>query len=331
MPGVTGCGRCGSPLTLATMSIDVHPPRAGAWSKRLRGGLPFRRAYYGARDANRQLQESWFGGVLQNEMPNLPLGVLARMIVPGWAQLHQGQRALGLLFLCGWLAFLFLTLLFYGSVPGSIFLGLAFSVHVSACVTLLHRGGVDSHGFWVNSAIVFFGLLLLVYLPVGWVGSRVVSPVLIDDDFAPFTSGDVILYSRAAYWWRDPRPGDVVVYHQSPVRYQTLRHMNVVIREGERLDRILAVQGDNVEWKEGKLTVNGEPSALLPLNPKASIKDLTFTVPHGHYLILPTVGPRLPDGLDPHGWRRLAFVDAQDVVGRVLLRSYPLTRWGRIR
>jgi signal peptidase I len=332
MPGVEACGRCGSRVALKELDVDVHPPRAGAWSKRLRRWLPFRSAYYGARDASWRAQEGWFGGVLQIEAPNVPLGVLCRLIVPGWAQLHQGQRALGLLFLCGWGAFLLLTLLFYGSVPGSVFIGLAFSVHVSSCISILHRAGIDSRGFWVNTAVVFLGLLLCVYLPVGWLSSRLVSPVLIEDDYAPFFSGDVLLYSPAGYWWRAPRPGDVVVYRQRAVQYQLPAplHTAVLIREGQRLDRILAVAGDNVEWKDGRLTVNGEASALQPLNPKVIIPKMTFVVPAGHYLILPTVGPELPGGLNVRGWRELALVDAEGIVGRVLVRSYPLTRWRRI-
>jgi signal peptidase I len=333
MPGVEVCGRCGSRVALKTLDVDVHPPRAGAWSKRLRRWFPsFRSVYYGARDAGQRVQTGWFGGVLQIERPNLPLGVLGRMIVPGWPQLHQRRRPLGLVFLCGWIALLLLTLLFYGSVLGSVFMGLAFSVHVSSCVTLLHRGGVDSRGFWVNVAVVLFGLLFCVYLPAGWLGSRLASPVRIDGDYPPFSAGDVVLYSPVASWFRGPRLGEVVVYHQRAVQYQLPppQHTAVLIREGQRVDRILAGPGDKVEWKDGQLTVNGQPSTLQPLNPRAAIPTLTFDVPAGHYLILPTVGPTLPQGLNVRGWRELALVDAEDIIGRVLLRSYPLTRWGRI-
>src|SRR5919204_650375 len=38
MPGVEVCGRCGSSLRLATAVVDVHPPRARAWQKRVRRG-----------------------------------------------------------------------------------------------------------------------------------------------------------------------------------------------------------------------------------------------------------------------------------------------------
>jgi hypothetical protein len=57
---------------------------------------------------------------------------------------------------------------------------------------------------------------------------------------------------------------------------------------------------------------------------------LTFTVPNGCYLILPSVGPQAPDNLPMSGWHNLTIVPAPAIQGRVLLRSYPLNRLQRI-
>jgi signal peptidase I len=340
MPGVEACGRCGSPVTVKTLDVDVHPPRASERQKRWRRLLPFRSAYYSARDASRRAQQGWFQGVLQIASPNASLGVLARLIVPGWAQLHLGQRALGNAFLFGWLACLFLALLCYGSMLGAIFMGLAFSVHVSSCIAILHMGGVDSRGFWINTVLVFAFLALCVYLPAGWLGSRVASPIHVGEDYPPFTHGDIILYSPVVSWLRAPRPGDVVVYQQHAVNYNLPppAHTAVHIAAGQRFDRILAGPGDRVFWKDNQLTVNGEPAAYQPLNPKnlqppnpeRSVPELSFTLPAGCYLIFPSVGPQLPGALDARGWRELSVVPAESIVGRVIIRSYPFTRFGRI-
>ena len=50
MPGVDVCGRCGSSLRLATAVLDVHPPRARPWAKRLRRYLPLHAASARLRD-----------------------------------------------------------------------------------------------------------------------------------------------------------------------------------------------------------------------------------------------------------------------------------------
>src|SRR4051812_12976476 len=50
MPGSDACGRCGSSLRLATMVMDVQPPRAGKITKKLRRVLPVSKAKYAMRD-----------------------------------------------------------------------------------------------------------------------------------------------------------------------------------------------------------------------------------------------------------------------------------------
>ena len=85
-----------------------------------------------------------------------------------------------------------------------------------------------------------------------------------------------------------------------------------------------------VNWKDGTLTVDGQPCPLGPLNPGARIPSLNFHIPAGHYLILPSVGPRLPENLSPGALHTLTVIPAEAIRGRVLLRSYPPGRLQRI-
>jgi len=325
MPGVGVCGRCGSPLGLQTLAVDVHPPRAAPWSKRLRRWLPFRPVYYGARDAGRAVaREGWSQLAGRAEAPGPSLGVLARLIVPGWAHFHLGQRVHGRSFLGGYLAFLFLGLLLYGSVPGVMFLSLAFSVHVVSCVSILRLGGFYGRAYWGAVAFVFAFLLVAVYLPAGWLVSRAVLSAQIQIDAAPFKLGDVLLYSPFLDRNHDWRAGDVVVYDQRSGYYR--QRGNYYIPPGQRIDRILAEPGDTVVWQDGELTVNGQPSLLRPLNPATRLPKLSLKVPTGHYLILPTIVLAHPNDLPAQALHDLILVPAGSIQGRVLLRSYPLTR-----
>jgi hypothetical protein len=330
MPGVSACGRCGSPLGLQTLAVDMQPPRAGAWSKRLRRWTPFRSVYYGARDAGRATaRTAWFQDVLQGTALGTPMGVLGRLIFPGWAHLYLGQQALGRMFLGSWLVLLLLVFLLYGSTPGSIFLGLVFSVHIASCASVLRLGSIRAWAFWCCVVLASALLLVGVYLPVGWLVSRVVTPVQVQIDTAPFEAGDVVLCSPLLQRFRVPRTGDVVLYnHRTGIRLPLPppQHGYLVVPPGQRIDRILAEAGDRVYWKDGRLTVNDQPSPLQPLNPEARPPNLTLTVPAGRYLIMPTVGLTRPDGLPEQQWRDLCLVPAGDIEGRVLLRSHPLTR-----
>src|SRR5437660_6889638 len=106
MPGVDVCGRCGSSLRLATAVLDVHPPRARPWVKRLRRILPLSRASVGVRDAaaevSRQLR--WTADELRVPVPEAAL--LLRLVVPGWAHFRCGQRFRGRVYLGLYLALL---------------------------------------------------------------------------------------------------------------------------------------------------------------------------------------------------------------------------------
>src|SRR5258708_22213495 len=90
MPGVNACGRCGASLRLATAVIDVHPPRAGRWSKRIDRILP-RGLPYRVRDAvNAMLFHS---EVTAGALPEWSL--LLRMVVVGWPPIYMGGQPAG--------------------------------------------------------------------------------------------------------------------------------------------------------------------------------------------------------------------------------------------
>jgi hypothetical protein len=189
MPGVGACGRCGSPLGLNTLAIDVHPPRASTWSKRLRRWRrPFSAAYYRAREIG---ERHWFENMEDAQLLGAPFGILLRMLIPGWAHIHLGHRRRGLLFHGLWLALVvFAVVSFYLALSGialyqrmnvhqlndrwgglslaGMFLGLAFSVHLASCVSLARLDGVENSEFWRSSGRGLILILAGLYLVSGW-------------------------------------------------------------------------------------------------------------------------------------------------------------------
>src|SRR5262245_20174802 len=124
MPGLDACGRCGSNLRLATAVLDVEPPRATPWQKRLRRWLPWssvNQLRYAVRDgkvyAASRLEET---GLWIPEP-----AILFRLLIPGWAHFFTGQRIRGGLFLGIYLVLLGLGILLWGTTAGGILLGLA--------------------------------------------------------------------------------------------------------------------------------------------------------------------------------------------------------------
>jgi signal peptidase I len=333
MPGVDVCGRCGSRLGLRTLAIDVHPPRAGALAKRLRRWLPLRSAYYGVRDAGRAfVRESGLAASWQGNFSGTVGGLFARAIVPGWPQFYLGQKWSGRLFLGSYLGLMFLALLLFGTTLGMLFAGLAFSVHVSSCVSVLRWGGLRGLSYWNGVVLTFLVLGFGLYAPAGWLLSHVVWPAEIRHDAAPFEHGDVVLYSPGYYWFREPRPGDVVLYERPSGNFRLAgnQHGYIRVAPGQWIERILAGPGDHVRWENGRLTVNGQAALFQPLNSAVSLPSFSWDIPQEHYLILSAIGGRQRIDLSETDWRFLIVVPRSSIHGRVFLRSYPFTRVQRI-
>src|SRR5690349_19427402 len=118
MPGLETCGRCGTSLVLAAAAIGVHPPRASRAAKRVRRAVP-RRLLYRARDAAVEAQRAITGSIVEDSRIPLPEpGILPRLIVPGWAHFHTGQRIRGWCFLGAYLPLLLLALTRWGTGLG---------------------------------------------------------------------------------------------------------------------------------------------------------------------------------------------------------------------
>ena len=345
MPGSTACGRCGANLSLASAAIPVSPPRAGAIAKRI---LP------GWWAVNRRVAPLLLRlGVGEAAFPaiSLPMEAVVRPIMamvarpvsflPGVPYLVAGQRAPGWLLLAVWLAVMLLALFAHGLPVIFLFLlGAALALHAASALQatgLSYRSvGARLAGI-VTCAVVLLGLC---YVPLAWGAMRIVGgswwlvPVRLTESFPPLAEGDIIWLDRGAR----PKPGDLVV----TFRPQTLR-------------RVRALEGQEVAMTDGVLLVDGVPSpwqsALRPL-----AEGVRFTVPDGRcFVLLPESHP--PGGTPPDptppptgGWpfnrqpMWTVFVGERDLrdgnagwlpftgtlEGRIVGRSYPLSRFGRI-
>ncbi|OFW67046.1 MAG: signal peptidase I [Actinobacteria bacterium RBG_13_63_9] len=123
--------------------------------------------------------------------------------------------------------------------------------------------------------------------------------------------GDRILLSRLTYHFRDPRAGDVVVFH-SPQN------------AGEDLvKRIVAVAGDRVAIRDGDLYVNGTALAepyLLNDDFGGTLQERE--VPEGFVFVM-------GDNRDQSGDSRFfGPIDTDLIIGEAFCIYWPIGRWG---
>ena len=333
MPGLDSCGRCGTLLSLGTITIDVNPPRALSRSKRIRQVVP-RRLIYQARDyaveARRFITRST---VEESRIPLPEPAILSRLIVPGWAHIHSGLVVRGRFFLAAYVPLLLLGLGRWGTFLGSILLGLAFSVHASSAVDILIRQGtVRFPRVMATTFVVSLILAILIYVPSGQVLTRIAAPVHYLYDAPPFESNDIVLINQWAYALTSPHRGDVVQFRplnlsRQPVGEQ-LMHVRYVLNEDAVIDRILGVPGDHIVWENGMLSVNGEPTRWRSLLPERLPKRLEMTVTEKHYLVFPTasVGATNAQGGELF-WKYASMIPEGAILGRAYLRVSPISRY----
>ncbi len=331
MPGITVCGRCGARLELATVSIDVHPPRARPAVKRLRRWFPWTGLIVRLRDAIAALARA---ASPDAEALQVASGVFPRMVVPGWPQWFTGQALRGRILLATYCGLLLPGVVFIGTPLGSVLLGLAISAHAASVIDIVWAGTRDLRARVTCAVLCLAVVGTVVYFPVTWAVTRVAVPRRLMMDAAPFATGDVVLYNPSAFWLSEPVPGDVVLYRIVPrqVQARSPQGYNMVYRiEGEFIDRVLAGPGQSVQWESGKLLVDGQPSPWLPLHPPSVREKLQLTVPPSHYLVLPSTVPYNAPAYPAGVWSGLSIVPRQSVLGRVFLRHQPLTRLWWIR
>jgi len=154
--------------------------------------------------------------------------------------------------------------------------------------------------------LVVVGLLvaarLLVAEPFG-IPSDSMAPTLI--------SGDHVVVDKLAYRGDgSARPGQLVVFHAPRTNEVTLK-------------RVVAVGGDKVEIRDGRLLVNGR-RRVEPYTDPDAIDSVFFgpvRVPAGTVFVL---GDNRGDSADS---RRFGPVPTRDVIGRVRARIWPPGRW----
>lgn len=328
MPGLAACARCTSTLDLT--AITIEPPRASRW--RVQSHID--------RAAHRIAAALASLGRIVIVFPvlipeRINWRALAWSIVPGLGQIRDGRRRLGRALLGTWLALVVLLVLSIGTTWQALCYMLMVAVHALAVVTVF-----AANLCWERVIIrALFGLVVFgvlysgLYHPAQWLAERVLVVVPLDwpERSATLKPGDGLLV--VGPWLRPDtfRRGQLVLY-----QINAIQEGHYYIRSGHSLDRIVGVTGDRVQVTNGVLLVNGQrpPPDEAPLG-AVFLDQIDYRVGPGEYVVFPTqLRLQVPRGngtLPPMLARGLYTVQHEDVVGQVLLRIRPLSRFGRIQ
>lgn len=148
---------------------------------------------------------------------------------------------------------------------------------------------------------------------------------------------DRVVVSKLSYKLHEPRRGDIVVFdspNQNGLDGDDANIVTKVFRKigtgigiiqpstEEFIKRVIALPGETVDIKDGKVFVNGRPLNEPYLPPgtltMAGVKDYPFTVPAGHLWVM---GDNRTGSSDS---RAFGPIPEDDVVGRTILKVWPL-------
>ncbi len=326
MPGSGRCARCGASLALSAAAIDVHPPRAGRLS---RFELAYWRLWHGIGSLGGSVSQAFAASRDRGDETHFDLATFIRCIVPGWPQYVRGERVRGALYLFAYLGLLLPGLILTGTWPGSLLVGLAGAMHVFAvcdAVVTMFATAADRIRFTLACGLM---LCCGVYLPVGWLVSRVATPISINATIPPFQQGEVLWYNR----WAAPTTGDLVVYSLPGTRLDGRtaggQAANFVFA-GNWIGRVLASPGQTVSVNDGSWSVDGLASEWQPPEKHAFLEGASWTVAGGHAFVFPEGLLPLGGQIEPRGLDEVFLVPMTRIAGRLYFRSLPLLRMSRL-
>lgn len=225
------------------------------------------------------------------------------ILVPGYPQWTWRQRGRGLVLLGSYLSAMAVGLFGWGTTIGLAALSFAYAAHVGSVLDVIRQRTFPGFGRWVPLFSASGGLGLGLYLPAltmatlfAWPGAN------------GRASREGFAVDCRAYRSGMPREGEWVWLRSS--------------RWGDdRLGRVVAGPGQEVECSDDRILVDGRPGAPPGLEWHAGFPtmSLSFTVPRDHVLVVPAT-PGTPGS--PRGGPKL--VARGEILGRAWAQLYPI-------
>ncbi len=168
------------------------------------------------------------------------------------------------------------------------------------------RGILDA----LQPVVLAFAVIMMVYL-------FLFQPHKVDGSsmYPNFINGDYILTEKLSYRNKNPKRGDVVVFHAPPPN------------DSDFIKRVIGLPGETVMVRGGRVYINGqmlpEPylSSSVVTSEKSFLREgITYTIPPDYFMMF---GDNRSFSSDS---REFGPISKRAVVGRAALRYWPFSQ-----
>jgi signal peptidase I len=123
-------------------------------------------------------------------------------------------------------------------------------------------------------------------------------------------TGDRIIINKLIYRFTTPARGEIIVFHTP---------------EEDLIKRVIALPGETIEAKNGRVYVNGKILSEPYLSPTTQTSNIPQTkVPAGHLFVM---GDNRANSMDS---RELGPIALDQIVGRAELIYWPIAEWKQL-
>ncbi len=156
---------------------------------------------------------------------------------------------------------------------------------------------IDSFKYILTIVVMLFIIVYVVTL------EQVVGPSM----SPTLENQDILLLNKFHYRLFDVKRFDIISFEYEDTKYL--------------IKRVIGLPGEKVEYKDNKLYINGEYIEETFLTKEQITEDIIFDeIPEDKYLVL---GDNRNNSLDS---REFGFIDKNDILGKVNIRIWPITR-----
>ncbi|MDK2925873.1 MAG: signal peptidase [Bacillota bacterium] len=162
---------------------------------------------------------------------------------------------------------------------------------------------------YVQSILLAFALALFIITFV------VQSFIVTGPSMEPtLRSGERLLINKFIYRFTEPKPGDIVVFHPA------------ARPRDDYIKRVIAVAGQTVEIRDGKVWVDGKAQDEPYLSEPTYGQFGPVRIPQGRIFVLGDNRNNSQDSRYPE----VGLVPLKSVIGKAVLRYWPLNRLGLV-